>query len=118
MYLVACTSWKVQEVSPQHLLAEQDPEQVRVTKTDGMRITIWEPRVVADTLRGLTEPDAAGETGESTSQKVAVSVPLEEIEYMAVRKVNWENTLAVAVAAGVVVSLIVVLATGEDIVTW
>jgi hypothetical protein len=42
--LSACTSWQVQSASPQQVLAERRPEQVRVTHTDSTTMVLNQPR--------------------------------------------------------------------------
>ncbi len=51
-YLVACTTWKTQEASPQQVLAEEQPDKVQVTLTDGSQLVLEEPAVSGDTLSG------------------------------------------------------------------
>jgi hypothetical protein len=97
VHLGGCATWKVQELAPEQVIAEQTPDLVQVTKTDATRLTIWEPRVSGDSLAGLTEPDdAMWAAGRSPPQKVPVSIPLEEIRHVAVRRDD-----AVWVAAGI-----------------
>ncbi len=50
---VACATWQRQEVSPQRVIAEERPDKVRVTLTDGSQVELADPVVVGDTLRGL-----------------------------------------------------------------
>jgi len=47
--LTGCTSWHVQEISPRQLLAEQQPGQIRVERTDCAWLYLWEPWL-ADTV--------------------------------------------------------------------
>ena len=54
-YLAACTSWHVEkEVSPLQLISTKHPRAVRVTRSDGSRIVLEQPRIAAgDTLAGV-----------------------------------------------------------------
>jgi hypothetical protein len=54
-YLAACTSWHVKQgVSPLQLISTEHPRTVRVTRTDGSRIFLDEPRIAAgDSLVGV-----------------------------------------------------------------
>ena len=54
-YLAACTSWHVEnEVSPLQLISTKHPRAVRLTRSDGSRIVLQQPRIAAgDTLAGV-----------------------------------------------------------------
>ena len=54
-YLAACRSWHVeQEVSPLQLISTKHPRAVRLTRSDGSRIVLQQPRIAAgDTLAGV-----------------------------------------------------------------
>jgi hypothetical protein len=54
-YLAACTTWKTQEASPQQVLADEQPDRVRVELADGSRIVLEHPVVSGDTLMGVEE---------------------------------------------------------------
>ncbi len=60
-YLAACTSWHVEEgVSPLQLISNQHPHVVRLTRADGSRMVLDQPRIVAgDSLAGTL---SAGKT--------------------------------------------------------
>src|SRR3989442_4546506 len=54
-YLAACTSWHVQEgVSPLQLISTKHPRVVRLTRADGSRTVLDQPRIAAgDSLAGV-----------------------------------------------------------------
>ena len=54
-YLAACTSWHVKQgVGPLQLISTEHPRTVRVTRTDGRRIFLDEPRIAGgDSLVGV-----------------------------------------------------------------
>jgi len=54
-YLAACTSWHVHEgVSPLQLISTKHPTVVRLTRADGSRMVLDEPRIAAgDSLAGV-----------------------------------------------------------------
>ena len=54
-YLAACTSWHVEkEVGPLQLISAKHPRMVRLTRTDGSRVVLDEPRIAAgDSVAGL-----------------------------------------------------------------
>jgi hypothetical protein len=54
-YLAACSSWKTQEIAPEQVLAEEQPDTVRVTLTDGSQVEVYQPAASGDTLMGLRE---------------------------------------------------------------
>ena len=73
-YLVACTSWHVEkDVSPLQLISTKQPHVVRLTRADGSRMVLDEPRIVAgDSLAG-------------THYKVASRVALSDVTQVATR---------------------------------
>ena len=54
-FLVACTSWHVQnEVSPLQLVSTKHPRVVRLTRADGSHMVLDQPRIAAgDSLAGV-----------------------------------------------------------------
>ena len=54
-YLAACTSWHVEkEASPLQLISTKHPRVVRLTRADGSRMVLDEPRIAAgDSLAGV-----------------------------------------------------------------
>ena len=52
--LTACYSWQPTTVSPQRLIAEDQPSSVRVTLTNGETVTIENPTVRNDSIVALT----------------------------------------------------------------
>jgi hypothetical protein len=71
----------VQEASPEQVLAEEQPNKVRVTLTDESQVEVFQPVVSGDTLMGL------GKGGDE------VSVPLSDVEHVAVRKTDAVATV-------------------------
>lgn len=56
-YLPACSSWRVENVSPQALIEAEHPAQVRVLRTNGAKQILHQPAITGDTLRGsVREP--------------------------------------------------------------
>ncbi len=54
-YLVACTSWHVEEgVSPLQLISTKHPHVVRLTRADGSHMDLNQPRIAAgDSVAGV-----------------------------------------------------------------
>ena len=71
--LTACTSWRVQPVSPERLLNDESPKAVRVQRADSSRVVLNSPQLVSDSLLGTTR-------GQRTA------VPLADITQIAVRR--------------------------------
>jgi hypothetical protein len=73
-YLAACTSWHVEkEVSPLQLISTKHPRVVRLTRADGSRIVLDQPRIAAgDSLAGLRN-GALSSVGVSDVTQVATS---------------------------------------------
>ncbi len=78
-YLVACTSWKTQEASPQQVLADEQPDRVQVTLTDGSQLVLKEPAVSGDTLSGLDDGNP-------------VHIPLADVSSIAVKGTGGATT--------------------------
>ena len=55
----ACTSWQAVDVSPEQLLTEKHPDEIRVTRQDGSRVELVAPQAVGDTLVGVLHPSSA-----------------------------------------------------------
>ena len=88
-YLVACMSWQTQEITPEQVLAEKQPDKVRVTLTDGSQVEVYQPRVSGDTLMGLREGQQ-------------VSIPLASVTQLELREGDTGKSIA---AAGIVVGV-------------
>ena len=48
--LSACTGWQIQNMAPSQVLAEKEPERVRLTLLDGSRIELHQPQVCEDEI--------------------------------------------------------------------
>ncbi len=106
-YLAACSSWYVQEVSPQQLIAEEQPGKIRVTRTDGSQVVLEQPRVSGDTLMGCrvqgqrrcpSDPGAV----EADQQ---VSISLSRVTDVAIQKTDPGKTFSAVVVVGAAVFL-------------
>ncbi len=90
-YLAACTSWHVEEgVSPLQLISNQHPHVVRLTRADGSRTVLDQPRIVAgDSLAG-------------THYKVASSVALSDVTQVATPRLSAGKTIGLFLGLSVV----------------
>lgn len=96
--LSACTSWKVETVSPQATLDKQARDEVQVRETSGERYVLAMPTILNDTLSGFIGTRAR-------------HVALAAIDRIAVRKTN---TVAMIVVGMIVVGGIMVLAAKDQ----
>ncbi len=101
VYLSSCTSWQVQSVSPEQVVEEDQPSQIRVTLTDSSELEMEQPRIVGDTLRGLVK-------GGVDDSLVERDVLLADIATVRVKKTDATKSilLGVGILAGVVVALV------------
>ncbi len=105
VYLSSCTSWQVQSVSPEQVVTEEQPSQVRVTTTDQSDVVLAAPRVSGDNLLGLGDRNVswAGSAYAVSDTGSALEIPLADISRLAVKKTNTTNSvlLGLGIAAGV-----------------
>ena len=52
LYLPACTSWRAQSFSAQAVILDERPKRIRLTRLDGSRVEITNPRIVGDSIVG------------------------------------------------------------------
>jgi hypothetical protein len=52
LYLAGCHTWQPTTVSPRLVVEEEHPAVVRVTRTDGLQLTIQEPQAEGDSIVG------------------------------------------------------------------
>jgi hypothetical protein len=102
----ACTTWKVQPVTPEALIAEQHPGRIRVTRADRTTIVLRHPELRGDSLSG----DIGKPADSADSAQHRASVALGDVAQVATRKVDPVATGALAlgsaaVAAGAVIAV-------------
>ncbi len=95
-YLVACTSWKTQEASPQQVINEDQPNKVQVTLADGSKLVLEEPAVSGDTLSGLDDG-------------TPVHIPLANVSSIAVKGQDVVKSGLIVFGVVVVVAAVVVV---------
>ncbi len=95
-----CAGWSTTDVAPRELLRERGSvSAVRVVKRDSSRVELYDPVLVADSIRGAT-----------TQRAVArITVPLSDITEIAVRKTSLGKTALVVLAVGGGVALYALL---------
>ena len=98
-YLAACTSWHVEkEVSPLQLISTKHPRVVRLTRADGSRLVLDEPRI------------AAGDSLAGVRHGVPSSVAVSDVTQVATRRVSAGKTFGLFLGLAVVAVGIAVLA--------
>jgi len=101
-YLVACSSWKTQEASPQQVINEDQPNKVQVTLADGSKLVLEEPAVSGDTLSGLDDG-------------TPVHIPLADVSSIAVQGTDGGKT-GLAVFGGLLALGAVVVVVGYIVI--
>ncbi len=97
-YVSACSTWRVQPVTPQRLLAEKRPPVIWVTRSAGGGVLLETPFIRNDSLVGWER-----------SKLRNVGIPLAEVARIEIREHDSEKTvyLVLGIVAGV--GLLVVL---------
>jgi hypothetical protein len=108
-YLSACTKWQVQQVSPQQLLAEGQPEKLRVSLADNTEVVLQRPEIRGDSLYGVRDESGLrpGAPRRPPSHGTAAALPLADVEKVAVRTLNPVTT-GLVVGLGVAASIVVI----------
>jgi hypothetical protein len=91
-YLSACTGWQVQQVAPETLLSEEQPEQVQVRTTSHAEIVLDDPVVSGDTLYG-------------TAPAGRMAIPMSGVESLAIKKTDAGKTVLLVLGVIVAVNL-------------
>ena len=95
-WLSACTSWTIQSASPQQVLAEHQPEKVRVTRADSTTVVLNQPEIAGDTLYGMGQSQASG--GHADRSGVALA----DVKSVAIRKGDATKTVLLGVGSAAV----------------
>jgi hypothetical protein len=107
-YLSACTKWQVQQVSPQQLLAQGQPEKLRISLPDNTEVVLQRPEIRGDSVYGVRDESGLRPGGprRPPSHGTHAALPLADVEKVEVRKIDPITTgllVGVGVAAGVFV---------------
>jgi hypothetical protein len=79
--LAGCTTWEVQELTPQQVITEMKPTRIRVTRTDSARLVLVRPQVTGDSVIGSVPGRR-------------MTIPLSEVTGISVQKSNPLGTVA------------------------
>jgi len=111
LYLPACTSWHVGIPTPAEFVETEQPERVRVTRTDGSTFMLRSPVVRGDTLVGTV--GGGGLVREDTV--LTVRLLLSDVRSVAVGRKSAGNTLLVV---GFVLGVLTLLSCAGDDPYW
>lgn len=95
--LTACHSWRPTSVSPQRLIAEDQPSSVRVTLMDDETVTIDDPTMRNDSIVGATDE------GRALTRR-AVGVASRDVRLLEVRRLSVTKNIVLAVSLIAVVA--------------
>jgi len=100
--LTGCTSWQVQSVTPQQLIAREHPKAIQVRERGGPRYVIQTPRAEGDSLIGTVIEHSRGGSIR-LEQRRAVS--LMAVDRVAVRRFSAAKTLGAVVVPLVAIAV-------------
>ena len=89
--LTACHSWRPTSVSPQRLIAEDQPSSVRVTLMDDETVTIDDPTMRNDSIVGATD------AGRALTRR-GVAVASRDVRLLEVRRLSVTKNIVLAVS--------------------
>jgi hypothetical protein len=78
--LPACTSWQVESVAPEQVIARDHPDRLRVDRKDSTQVILFQPRLSGDSLIGFQSPSE-------------LSIPLSDVSSVAEHKLNVGETV-------------------------
>ena len=97
-YLVACTSWRIQQVAP------SNAAQLRITIADGRRLVVRDPQVIGDSLIGFTAPQSL-----SPVPPTRIAVRIGDVQRLERRTVDPAKTSLAVLGLGALIGLVVAL---------
>ena len=98
-YLPACMSWQVERgISPEHMIADQRPDTIRVTRLDDSRIVLVQPRIVP------------GDSVNAIHNGYRARLALSDITQIETKRFNAGTTVGGAVVISVVTVAIALVA--------
>jgi len=102
-YLPACTSWHVENaVSPTQLISTKHPRVVRLTRADGSRMVLDQPRI------------AVGDSVAGVHNGVQSSVAVSDVTQVATPRLSAGKTIGILLGLSVVAVGIAVIACLSD----
>jgi hypothetical protein len=96
--MTACSSWRVEQVSPAQLVTEKSPQEVRISRVGQAPLVVAKPTIVGDSLIGVAQGATHG-------------VPLADIKTIATRQGSPLKSVLLGVAiAGTALAITVAVA--------
>jgi hypothetical protein len=95
--VLGCSSWRVQGPTPEAAIRSRQPSIVRLTRTDRTRLIVHHPTVRGDSLVGAL-------SGSAPDTAAAVSLPLSEVQSVAVRRFHVLKSVGLYFAVGLAVT--------------
>ena len=119
-YLSSCiTNWEVQRASPEQVVEEQQPSQIRVTTTNQSEMVLDEPRVSGDTLIGLERDLSWGSIYAAPDTAAALEIPLADISHVAIKKTDTGKSMKIGMGVvGVAFLVLLVVAFRQWVSEW
>ena len=92
----ACQAWHAEDVTPQEVLATDQPNHLRVTRTDGKQFVLEHPVLRGDTLEGVSQLGGYG-------TPLPLRIALTDVRQVATRGFSSDRTVVLLIALGAVV---------------
>lgn len=89
--LAGCRTWQPAEASPESLFRPTPPERVRVTRTDGVQLTLERPELRAGAIVATAAPGA---------------VLIENVRLLEVRRVDVLRTVAFVLPGALFIAIV------------
>ena len=96
VHVQACSSWQLATLSPPGVIEAEQPQEIRITRTNGEQVTIQGPAVWADSIAGTEGGDP-------------VKVGLSDIQQVEVKRGNVARVGFLVVVAAIGVSLVMLI---------
>jgi len=120
--LGACMTWQPVALSPQRLIAEEDPSVVRVIRLDQSELVLADPIIRNDSMIGLAESRQCERRPGEMADRCIVSlgsagVPVSDVDLMDVKRFSVGWTAAAVLSPFVFVGFIVGVSCGGSVYT-
>lgn len=92
VHLGACTTWRVQQPTPETVIRDRAPTTIRITRTDGSTVIVHRPMIEGDSVVGQL---TGSESADTAAKRIAI--PLSAIEAVAIRRLHVLKTAGVFV---------------------
>lgn len=104
LYLPACTTWRAQSFPAQAVILDEHPKRIRLTRLNGSRVEITNPRIVGDSIVGASPG----------SRRLAAAVALDDIRFVETRQIHAGNTTLLVFGLGIAALAVAAAAAQDD----